>query len=297
MLQRTLLSLINCAAINKRLTVSGIRCISSASRKLSTSSSSALKSAKSSNGKNSVSSSKLLRSLTAEIEAQREVSQDQAEEFDPQSVLKEFSGFLNKGSWTLEHDLQNSTQVTLKRRDDTMQADISLKFDLTQVFNEIYDLENSEFDQEEEEEEDYEEEEEEVDEIKDENEQDIHDEIDEDLEFAALPFVMEIQRDSIPGKTLLFDCITEGNTNESEICLQNVSIRNNNNNLANYVAPNYEHLDEELQNAFSEYARKLVGSPEQEKDLFTFIKSYSVAAESRQYSNWLNEVKDMIKTA
>ena len=243
--------------------------------------------------------SKLLRTLNTEIESQKEVYNEQAKELDPQNVIQEFTEFFNENNWKLDHP-EGKTQVTLKRRDEVMKADVILKFDLVQVFNELYenDAEN-EFDNElqEEEEEDFREE------MKNSSDKEINDEmdmdVDEDLEISALPFTLQIQRDSIPEKILMFECIAEGTEEDSQLIIENVSIlpaaSATADSLSTYTAPNFSQLDEALQEAFEDYVKKLVGETSSSADLFTFMKSYSVAKEAQFYESWLQSVKDLVK--
>lgn len=242
--------------------------------------------------------SKLLRTLNTEIESQKEVYNEQAKELDPQNVIQEFTEFFNENNWKLDHP-EGKTQVTLKRRDEVMKADVILKFDLVQVFNELYenDAEN-EFDNELEEE--FHEE------TKDSSGKEIIEDemdmdIDEDLEISALPFTLQIQRDSIPEKILMFECITEGTEEDSQLIIENVSIlpatttTATAGDLSTYTAPNFSQLDEALQEAFEDYVKKLVGETSSSADLFTFMKSYSVAKEAQFYESWLQSVKDLVK--
>lgn len=231
----------------------------------------------------SVATSELLQSLKKEYDTQKELIKEQGEELEPKQVLETFSAFLNENKWTLEHS-ENSTLVTLKRRDETLQADISLKFDVVEIFNELYN-ENveEEFDP-------MEAEEQEENGIKDE----LGNEIDEEVQFVALPFSVEIRRDSIVDKSLLFDCVLEGDEGENNIVIENVSVLPTDpavNPQTTFTAPNFAQLDENLQENFEAFVNELIASEE----LMGFMKNYSVASEAGMYQKWLNNARSIIK--
>ena len=236
-------------------------------------------------GKSSSSvTSELLRNLKNEYEAQKEMIQEQAEELEPKKVLEGFSGFLKENNWTVEH-VENSTLVTLKRRDEALQADVAIKFDLVEVFNELYEEEVEEF------EEDSEETTNEQSGIK--NEYENNEEIDEEMQFVALPFSLEIKRDSIPEKVLLFDCVLEGDESENGIIIENVAVMpvDTSKLSSTYTSPSYSQLDESLQESFEGFVDDLISSEE----LMGFVKNYSVASEAGMYQNWLKDVRSILK--
>ena len=246
-------------------------------RAFASSSSSLKNSTDNSTGASSV-TSKLLRNLKSEYEAQKEMIKEQAEELEPKKVLENFSNFLKENNWTVEH-AENSTLVTLKRRDESLQADVLVKFDLYEVFNELFeDNVEEEFDS---------------DETTENDEIESSEEVDEEVQFVTLPFSLEIKRDSIPDKTLLFDCVLEGDESENEIIIENVSVMPAEGSKAgsSYSAPNYSQLDESLQENFEEFINNLVASEE----LMGFIKNYSLASEAGLYQKWLKDVRSILK--
>ena len=242
------------------------------------SSSSSLKSSTDNSTNASSVTSKLLRNLKSEYEAQKEMIKEQAEELEPKKVLENFSNFLKENNWTVEH-AEDSTLVTLKRRDESLQADVLVKFDLYEVFNELFeDNVEEEFDS---------------DETTENDEIESSEEVDEEMQFVTLPFSLEIKRDSIPDKTLLFDCVLEGDESENEIIIENVSVMPAEGSKAgsSYSAPNYSQLDESLQENFEEFINNLVASEE----LMGFIKNYSLASEAGLYQKWLKDVRSILK--
>lgn len=218
----------------------------------------------------------LVRNLKSEYEAQKEMIKEQAEELEPKKVLESFSSFLKENNWTLEHS-EDSTLVTLKRRDESLQADVLVKFDVAEIFNELYE-ENVE-------EEEFEPSETEANEIEN--------SVDEEMQFVTLPFSLEIKRDSITDKHLLFDCVLEGDESENGIIIENVSVIPSDSTKldASYSAPNYSQLDESLQENFEEFVDNLIGSEE----LMGFVKNYSVASEAGLYQKWLKDVRSILK--
>lgn len=242
------------------------------------SSSSSLKSSTDNSTNASSVTSKLLRNLKSEYEAQKEMIKEQAEELEPKKVLENFSNFLKENNWTVEH-AEDSTLVTLKRRDESLQADVLVKFDLYEVFNELFeDNVEEEFDS---------------DETTENDEIESSEEVDEEVQFVTLPFSLEIKRDSIPDKTLLFDCVLEGDESENGIIIENVSVMPAEGSKADssYSAPNYSQLDESLQENFEEFINNLVASEE----LMGFIKNYSLASEAGLYQKWLKDVRSILK--
>jgi hypothetical protein len=224
--------------------------------------------------------SKLLRNLKSEYEAQKEMVKEQAEELEPRKVLENFSNFFKENNWSIEH-AEDSTLVILKRRDELLQADVLLKFDLVEVFNELYeDNVEEEFDSEETVEES-------------ESSTEIENRVDEEMQFVTLPFSLEIKRDSIPEKTLLFDCVLEGDESENGIIIENVAVMSTDTSKLDksYSAPNYSQLDETLQENFEEFVDSLVASDE----LMGFVKNYSVASEAGLYQKWLKDVRSILK--
>ena len=233
----------------------------------------------------------LIKSLETELADQIETIKD--EEITPSAVLEAFSEFIEQGKWKIEH-AKDTLMVTLRRRDEKLQADIAVKFDLLQVYNEIYNNSESElFDQQEGEEEegkDYE-----NDQISNSNES-----IDE-FDYASLPLSIEIKRDSVKGKQLNFECILEGDEEQSELIIENVSVFHNatsnpNNPQPNdnvYNAPNFSQLDESLQENFKEFLTNIL--PGGQEELMAFMKEYAVAQEAGMYQNWLGEVRDILK--
>jgi hypothetical protein len=224
--------------------------------------------------------SQLLRNLKSEYEAQKEMVKEQAEELEPRKVLENFSNFFKENNWSIEH-AEDSTLVTLKRRDELLQADVLLKFDLVEVFNELYeDNVEEEFDSEETVEES-------------ESSTEIENRVDEEMQFVTLPFSLEIKRDSIPEKTLLFDCVLEGDESENGIIIENVAVMSTDTSKLDksYSAPNYSQLDETLQENFEEFVDSLVASDE----LMGFVKNYSVASEAGLYQKWLKDVRSILK--
>lgn len=224
--------------------------------------------------------SQLLRNLKSEYEAQKEMVKEQAEELEPRKVLENFSNFFKENNWSIEH-AEDSTLVILKRRDELLQADVLLKFDLVEVFNELYeDNVEEEFDSEETVEES-------------ESSTEIENRVDEEMQFVTLPFSLEIKRDSIPEKTLLFDCVLEGDESENGIIIENVAVMPTDTSKLDksYSAPNYSQLDETLQENFEEFVDSLVASDE----LMGFVKNYSVASEAGLYQKWLKDVRSILK--
>lgn len=235
----------------------------------------------------SVATSELLQSLKSEYEAQKELIKEEAEELEPKQVLENFSTFLKENNWTVEHS-ENSTLVTLKRRDESLQADISLKFDAVEIFNELYDesiTEEEEYDH--------------IEENAQENNEngiknELGNEIDEEMQIVALPFTVEVRRDSITDKALLFDCVLEGDEAENNIVIENVSVLPTDpavNPQTSFTAPNFSNLDESLQENFEGFVNELVASEE----LMGFIKGYSVASEAGMYQKWLKNVRSILK--
>lgn len=223
------------------------------------------------------SSTNLVRALKDEFEAQKEMVADQAEELEPQNVLQKFSNFLRENKWNVDHPY-DSTLVTLRRRDEALQAEVTIKFDSVEVFNELYE-ENSE----------------ELDEGPIESFKNVAEmeEIDEEMQLVTLPFSIEIHRHTVPEKTLLFDCVLEGDETDNNIVIENVSVMpiDSASRDSAYLAPNYSQLDESLQESFEEFVNSLVGSGE----LMGFIKNYSVASETNMYQYWLNNVRSILK--
>lgn len=219
----------------------------------------------------------LVRNLKSEYEAQKEMIKDQAEELEPKKVLENFSSFLKENKWTLEHS-EDSTLVTLKRRDESLQADVLVKFDVAEIFNELYE-DNVEG------EEEFESSEAEASEIEN--------SVDEEIQFVTLPFSLEIKRDSITDKHLLFDCVLEGDESENGIIIENVAVIPSDSTKldTSYSAPNYSQLDESLQENFEKFVDNLIGSEE----LMGFVKNYSVASEAGLYEKWLKDVRSILK--
>lgn len=269
------------SAFNKCITVKSVKCDSIKLFRCFSSSSSALKSA---NSSKSV-TSELLKNLKNELEAQKESIKEQPEEFDPKTVLENFSDFLKENNWTLEHP-EGSTLVTLKRRDKNLQADLAIKFDLVEVFNELSQSEeDADFEQEQGEYEN------EINSAK--NEDQLSEEVDEISQFYSLPFTLEIKRDSIPDKSLNFDCFINGDEGQNEIVIDNAAIvpLDGRTTETVYTSPNYSDLDESLQENFEEFVNELVSGEE----LMSFMTSYSVATEAGMYQKWLNDVSNILK--
>lgn len=227
--------------------------------------------------------SELLRTLKAEIEAQKNLIKEQPEELEAKNVLKSYDAFLKENKWTVEH-AENSTAVTMKRRDEGLQADVAINFDLMEVFNEVVDAEDlEEFNEEQEEEEEVDQEIETSTEM---------DEIDEDVDFLALPFSIEIKRDSIPDKSLRFNCVLEGTSDQNEIIIENASIIPSDSTIQSaYISPSYNQLDADLQESFEGFVNELVGSEE----LMGFVMNYSIASEASMYQKWMKDVASIIK--
>lgn len=228
----------------------------------------------------------LLRLLESEISTQIQLNEKLPEGvFNPQVVLEEFDDFLKENNWTLNHS-ERSNFVTLKRRDENLQADVTVKFDVAIVSNEMYETEEQ-----------FEEEQEDLEEDGEEHEIEASEEKEMDEEdysvWSAIPFSVEIKRDFIPGRSLVFDCVSEGNESDSTITIENASVVPDTVELAPdaYHSPNYSQLDEDLREAFDAYVNKLVLNP---ADLSAFIKSYSYATEAIRYEEWLKDVKTIV---
>ena len=218
---------------------------------------------------------------TLEVELADQVETIKEEEMSPSAVLEAFSDFIEQGEWKLEHP-KDTLIVTLRRRDEKLQADVAVKFDMLQVYNELYNNSESEmFDEDAAETE--------TDQIEGSNES-----IDE-FDFTSLPFSVEIKRDSVQGKQLNFECILEGDEEQSELIIENVSIKNDNASANSnvYDAPNFAQLDESLQENFKEFLVNLI--PGGQEELMAFMKEYAVAQEAGMYQNWLGEVRDILK--
>lgn len=95
------------------------------------------------------------------------------------------------------------------------------------------------------------------------------------------------------GKGLLFACASEN----AELQIYNVTygndvdalLKDNNNGKQEsvYVGPNFDNLDEKVQNAFYDYLESLGISDK----LLAYIECASVDKEQKMYMNWLQEMK------
>lgn len=240
---------------------------------------------------NSNPTKELIKTLESEIADQIETIKE--EEMNPSTVLESFSEFLQKGNWKLEHP-KDTLMVTLSRRDEKLQANIAVKFDLLQVYGELYD-DGSESSLMNEEEEEGESENYENDQITDSNES--IDDV-EGLDYVSFPISVEIKRDNVAGKHLSFDCVLEGDDEQAEILIENVSILNTesaniNSNSNAYTSPNFVQLDESLQENFQEFLGNMIG--ENQEELMSFVKEYVVAQEAEMYQKWLGQVRDILK--
>ena len=234
----------------------------------------------------------LIKTLESELNDQMETIKE--EEMTPSSVLENFSEFIEQGQWKIEHP-KDTLMVTLRRRDEKLQADVAIKFDLLEVYNELYNNPESELMNQEEESEESGRRGYENDQINNSNEK--IDEIDE-FDYASLPISVEIKRDSVNGKQLNFECILEGDEEQSDFIIESVSVADNSNassnvNVNTYTAPNFSQLDESLQENFQEFLTGMLGSNQEE--LMAFIKEYSLAQEAGMYQKWLGEVRDILK--
>ena len=247
-------------------------------RTFASSSSSLKNSTETASNSTSSATSELLRNLKSELESHREMVKDQIEELEPKNVLDSYSNFLKEKNWTVEH-VENSTLVTLKRRDESLQADVMVKFDVAEIFNELYDNAEEDF---------------ESDEVVEESEaNEIENSVDEEMQFVTLPFSLEIKRDSIADKTLLFECVLEGDESQSGIIIENVAVipTDASKQDTSYSAPNYSQLDENLQESFEAFVDNLVAGEE----LMGFVKNYSIASEAGLYQQWLKDVRSILK--
>lgn len=263
---------------NKCITVNSSKCNGI---KLARCFSSALKSAS-----NASIASELSKTLRNELESHKEQIKELPEDFDIKTVLENHSDFLKEHGWTIEHP-EGSTLVTLMRRDANLKADIVLKYDLMEVFSELYQQ------QEEEEAMDYEEAEETSREIESKNEE-FSEEIDENEQFLSFPFTLEVKRDAITDKFLKFDCFLNGSESENQIVIEDAQVIPRDTDTSPetaYLSPNYSDLDEKLQENFEEFVNELVHS----EPLMDFMASYSFASEAKMYKKWLIDVADLVK--
>lgn len=237
--------------------------------------------------KNKSITSELIKTLKIEISAQENSIKEQPEEFDPKLVIKEHDQFLKSKNWNLCHP-EGSTFVTLRRRDADLNADISVKFNLVEVVNELSQSEqDEEFDDGEFENDDN------IESSSKSNKNDsISEEVDEIDQFISIPFTVEIERDSMPEKVLTFECSLNGDKARSDIIIENVSIIPSKPSESSiYTSPNYSDLDESLKESFDEFVNSMVHSD----DLLTFMMDYSVAVEAGMYQNWLSDVNNILK--
>ena len=223
----------------------------------------------------------LLRNIKKEIKSQKSIVEDQPEELDPKVVLANNESFLKENNWTLLHP-EGSTLITLNSRDTNLEADISIKFDLVDVFNELSQAE------------------EDTEEMEMDNEEEIVEddlaehEVDEIDQFVSLPFTLEIKRDSLPEKTLQLECLINGNKNQNEIVIDNIAVvplKESKDISAIYTSPNFADLDEQFKSSFDDFVSKLVKSD----DLMNFMKEYSIASEASMYQNWLSDLTNILK--
>lgn len=251
---------------------------------------------------NSNPTKELIKTLESELAEQIETIKE--EEMNPSTVLESFSEFLEQGNWKIEH-AKDTLLVALRRRDEKLKADVAIKFDLLQIYNELYNNSESDLmDQE-----DGGELEEEGgsistrtssydnDQITDSNES--IDDVDE-FNYLSFPFSVEIKRDSVLGKQLNFECVLEGDEEESNVQIESVSVQSTDStkadsaNISNtYTAPNFAQLDESLQENFQEFLSNMLGDSQEE--LMAFMNKYAVAQEAGMYQKWLGEVRDILK--
>lgn len=230
---------------------------------------------------NSNPTKELIKTLETELADQAESIKD--EEISPSNVLDSFSEFIGRGNWKIEHSPDN-LMVSLKRRDEKLAADITVKFDLLQVYNNVSEVSQSEiYDQDEPQ-------------MSSTTESESFGELD-DYDVVSLPISVEIIRDSVSEKKLNFECILEGDEEESSLVIENISIEPINSSPSHpstiYTSPNFAQLDETLQENFKEFLVNMMGGNSEE--LLSFIQEYSVAHEALMYQKWLGEVRDVLK--
>ena len=169
----------------------------------------------------------------------------------------------------------------MRRRDEKLQADVAVKFDMLQVYNELYNNSESEmFDEDAAETE--------TDQIEGSNES-----IDE-LISPVCHFQLKLNATASRKAAQLWMHLGRWRrTIRTHYRKRQYQEWQRLSNANVYDAPNFAQLDESLQENFKEFLVNLI--PGGQEELMAFMKEYAVAQEAGMYQNWLGEVRDILK--
>jgi len=241
--------------------------------------------------------SRLGKPLETELSHQEKLIKE--ERLTPEEVLADFARLLNEHRVTLQDSTTTEVKLLMTPTEGVRYAvvfDVDL---VAEAVNQSYAAEDmEEMDQEEEEETPKRRSRKEIEEEQDEEEEFDEDEYDPYEQGEATPYQvkLEVERDSHPGRTLVFEAeVTPTNANYEELnedaiepfYLSNVHIRNAEREKGAYEGPSFVQLDEQLQNQMETFASKTI------EPLLPLIQAYSKAKEASLYRDWLRQAKEI----
>lgn len=235
--------------------------------------------------------SRLLRQLDVEIGEQRRVIEESGEDMSPQAVLEGFSEVVGgAGGWQVS-DAPGQALVTMTRRDPALNGTLTVRFNLSEVINgSSMEFDQDEYDEEEEEGDESEETKSDIEARQEEGEGEFED---DSPGYASFSVTVELVRDSLPDKKLVFDCMAEAAEDSPTLTVENVAILSTDMSTdgnATYNGPDYSTLDEDLRGAFDKFIEKTVKPAE----MVSFISAYAQAKEANEYQSWLEQAKAIL---